>query len=191
MKRIVLALFIGIVTVSVNAQTKRWENNIYVDFGGVTKIADEDPYAFHIGYGLNYYFNDHWSLMPGIAFRAKFEPGDADGDEGAYDCSFIDLPIVGQYHLNLYKHNGFVFEAGPVFSFLVSNNQYYVGYLSDKDIYRNFDIGMQASIYLQLGRHWRLGMKGHLGFLDIAKKYPALSESYHCNELTASLDFHF
>lgn len=41
-----------------NAQEKNWEYNFYIDFGGVNSFPDEDgSYAFHIGYGLNYYIN--------------------------------------------------------------------------------------------------------------------------------------
>jgi hypothetical protein len=50
--------------------------------GYATEFTDEEaPTAFHVGYGLNYYLSSHWSIMPGVGYREKFEVGDATGKE--------------------------------------------------------------------------------------------------------------
>lgn len=178
-------------------QGKRIEHNFYIGLGYATEFADEEaPIAFHVGYGLNYYLTRHWSVMPGIGYRAKFEVGDVTGKEGAYDCSYIDIPVLIQYHLSNPRKSGLVVECGPVFSFIASNNQYYNDVnpyhpLNDKDIYRSFDFGLQPGIYYQMGKHWRLGLQGHVGLLNLEKDYPGVSGSYHFHDLTATLNFHF
>jgi len=178
-------------------QGKRIEHNFYIGLGYATEFADEEaPIAFHVGYGLNYYLTRHWSVMPGIGYRAKFEVGDVTGKEGAYDCSYIDIPVLIQYHLSNPRKSGLVVECGPVFSFIASNNQYYNGAdpnypLNDRDIYRPFDFGLQPGIYYQMGKHWRLGLQGHVGLLNLEKDYPGVSGSFHFHDLTATLNFHF
>ena len=178
-------------------QGKRIEHNFYIGLGYATEFADEEaPIAFHVGYGLNYYLTRHWSVMPGIGYCAKFEVGDVTGKEGAYDCSYIDIPVLIQYHLSNPRKSGLVVECGPVFSFIASNNQYYNGAdpnypLNDRDIYRPFDFGLQPGIYYQMGKHWRLGLQGHVGLLNLEKDYPGVSGSYHFHDLTTTLNFHF
>ena len=178
-------------------QGKRIEHNFYIGLGYATEFADEEaPIAFHVGYGLNYYLTRHWSVMPGIGYRAKFEVGDVTGKEGAYDCSYIDIPVLIQYHLSNPRKSGLVVECGSVFSFIASNNQYYNGAdpnypLNDRDIYRPFDFSLQPGIYYQMGKHWRLGLQGHVGLLNLEKDYPGVSGSFHFHDLTATLNFHF
>jgi hypothetical protein len=149
-----------VITLSIcalsHAQVKRLEHNFYLGLGGVNSTPyNDDSYAFRLGYGINCYFSNHWSFMPGVAVRARFEPGDEDGGEGAYDCTYIDIPLLAQYHLSSPKKSGLVVECGPVFSFIVSNNSYYIdadpaNRLNDKNIYKTLDLGIQPGIYYQL-----------------------------------------
>lgn len=82
-------------------QEKRVEHNFYIGLGGAHSFEGvDDPYAFHIGYGLDYYLTRHWSIMPGIGYRAKFEVGDYEEGIGSYDCSYFDVPVLIQYHLS-------------------------------------------------------------------------------------------
>ena len=82
-------------SLSAAAQNKRFEHNFYVGLGYATEFANEEaPIAFHVGYGLNCYLSPHWSIMPGIGYRAKFEVGDDEVGIGSYDCSFIDIPVL-------------------------------------------------------------------------------------------------
>lgn len=176
---------------------KHWEHNVYVDFGAAKSFPEEDsPFALHLGYGLTYYFNKHWSAMPGIAYRAKTEPGDADGTEGDCDCAYLDLPIVAQYHLPLAGRHAFVLELGPVFSLRTENGAYYFDAdpdspLQGEPIYKKFDFGLQPAVYYRTGRHWQFGLKGHLGFLNQSRRYSVPTDSYHFQDLTVSIGFRF
>ena len=165
-KRVLLTLSVAmLLSLPISGQDKHFEHNIYIGLGGAHSFEGvDDPYAFHIGYG--------------------------------YDCSFIDIPVLIQYHLSNPRKSGLVVECGPVFSFIASNNQYYIDAdpnhpLNDKDIYRSFDFGLQPGIYYQMGKHWRLGVQGHVGLLNLEKDYPGKSGSYHFHDLTATLNFHF
>ena len=197
-KRVLLTLSVAmLLSLPISGQDKHFEHNIYIGLGGAHSFeGEDDPSAFHIGYGLNYYLTRHWSVMPGIGYRAKFEVGDYEEGIGSYDCSYFDVPVLIQYHLSNPRKSGLVVECGPVFSFIASNNQYYNDAnpyhpLNDKDIYRSFDFGLQPGIYYQLGKYWRLGLQGHVGLLNLEKDYPGKSGSYHFHDLTATLNFHF
>lgn len=202
-KASILSLLIFALTapaLTAKAQNTRgnyWEHNVYVDFGGPNGFTSgDDSYSLHVGYGVSYYLSKQWSAAAGIAYRTKFEPGDSDDGEGNYDCSFVDIPLLMQYHLGLFGHSGLVFELGPVVSILASNSQYYIDSdpaspLSGKDIYRYFDLGLQPGVYYQAGKHWRIGIKGHVGLLNIERQYPTSHGSYHYTDLTGSIGYCF
>lgn len=193
MKRLSTVCAFLFVVLCVSAQHKRFEHNFYVGFGVASSFADgDDPCALHVGYGLNYYLSPRWSVMPGVGYREKFKLGSDDDGEVDYHCSFLDIPILVQYHFYNPQKGGWVVECGPVFSFITSNSEYgTVGPPMNADIYKNFDFGLQPGIYYQLGRHCRLGLQGHVGLLNIQKDYTWTHGSYHFHDLVATLNFHF
>ncbi len=195
MRRTIL-LAVLLTALATSAQTKRWENNFYLSHGFASDFddGDGDVMALHMGYGLNYYFNDRWSVMPGVAVRAKFGLGD-DGSE-SHECHWLDVPILAQYHLGLNGQSryGFVFEAGPTLSFLTSGDYYY----NDADPsdsrngereYHRLDLGVEPAVYFEL-KHWRWGLKYHVGLLNI-KHDQRTDPGYHYQDFTVVVNFHF
>lgn len=188
---------------TATAQVKHWEHNFYISGGVSNKFedGDDDHVALHLGYGLNYYFNQHWSVMPGIGLRTKFSFGDPDDGADSHGCTFLDIPVLAQYHLNG-QANGLVFELGPVFSFITDNDRYYIdAYYNDyndplngKKEYKNFDLGIRPGVYYQAG-HWRFGVQSYIGLLNIKKNYAYrisnISGSYHFTDIAATVGFHF
>lgn len=177
--------------------TRRIAYNIYGGFlGGAHGFADNDePYAAHFGFGVSYAIDRHWSVMPALAYRAKFEVGNDSPDVGQYDCSFIDVPVLVQYRPWGQHRSGLVVECGPVFSFRSSGGAYEI-YVADhslsieRQIYKNFDFGFQPGVYCQFGRHWQLGLQSYLGLLNIARQYEG-SENFRYRDLVLMLRYHF
>lgn len=101
---------------SARAQSKRWEHNIYQGMGWVNKFVKEDEQniALHVGYGINYHIDSRWSLMPGVGLRLK---GFGHDNENAGNCSstYIDFPILVQYHFGGEKRQGIVSSAALCF----------------------------------------------------------------------------
>lgn len=101
---------------SARAQSKRWEHNIYQGMGWVNKFVKEDEQniALHVGYGINYHIDSRWSLMPGVGLRLK---GFGHDNENAGNCSstYIDFPILVQYHFGGEKRQGIVLECALCF----------------------------------------------------------------------------
>jgi hypothetical protein len=176
MKQIILSTLLLLVAVNGYSQNRKWEHNIYVA-GGLLIDREwgesETGVSMKLGYGLNYYFSEHWSMMPGIDIRQDAENFFSSAKEGADsdDFVFLDIPILAQYHLDRWA-----FGLGPVFSFCVSNDTYYVDHdptskLNGKDKIKKFYLGLQPSIKYQIGRHFRIGIDGQIGLHDVRKSY--------------------
>ena len=176
MKQIILSTLLLLVAVNGYSQNRKWEHNIYVA-GGLLIDREwgesETGVSMKLGYGLNYYFSEHWSMMPGIDIRQDAENFFSSAKEGADsdDFVFLDIPILAQYHLDRWA-----FGLGPVFSFCVSNDTYYVDHdptskLNGKDKIKKFYLGLQPSIKYQIGRHFCVGIDGQIGLHDVRKSY--------------------
>ena len=101
----------------------------------------------------------------------------------AGNCSstYIDLPLLLQYHFNKEWKNGIVAECGPVVSFLAKGGKY-GGRTEDNVVngekeYRNFDLGLQPALYYET-KSWRFGVQAHVGLLDTKCKYLSLIHIY-------------
>lgn len=175
MRNIVFALLL-MAAVNGYSQDRKWEHNIYVA-GGLLIDREwgesETGVSMKLGYGLNYYFSEHWSLMPGIDIRRDAENFFSSAKDGADsdDFVFLDIPVLAQYHVDRWT-----FGLGPVFSFCVSNDTYYVDHdpnseLNGKDKIKKFYLGLQPSIKYQIGRHFRIGIDGQIGLHDVRKSY--------------------
>ena len=175
MRIIVFALLL-MAAVNGYSQDKKWEHNIYVA-GGLLIDREwgesETGVSMKLGYGLNYYFSEHWSMMPGIDIRQDAENFFSSAKDGADsdDFVFLDVPVLAQYHLDRWA-----FGLGPVFSFCVSNDTYYVDHdpnseLNGKNKIKDFYLGLQPSIKYQIGRHFRVGIDGQIGLHDVRKSY--------------------
>ena len=176
MKKIIISALLLMAAVSGFSQDRKWEHNIYVA-GGLLIDREwgesETGVSMKLGYGLNYYFSEHWSMMPGIDIRQDAENFFSSAKDGADsdDFVFLDVPVLAQYHVDRWT-----FGLGPVFSFCVSNDTYYVDHdpnskLNGKDKIKKFYLGLQPSIKYQIGRHFRIGIDGQIGLHDVRKSY--------------------
>ena len=176
MKKIIISALLLMAAVNGYSQDRKWEHNIYVA-GGLLIDREwgesETGVSMKLGYGLNYYFSEHWSMMPGIDIRQDAENFFSSAKDGADsdDFVFLDVPVLAQYHVDRWT-----FGLGPVFSFCVSNDTYYVDHdpnseLNGKNKIKNFYLGLQPSIKYQIGRHFRIGIDGQIGLHDVRKSY--------------------
>ena len=140
-------LFLLGITHPAAAQKKRWEHNIYESVGKVNKFDndDEQTIAIRLGYGINYYLTEKWSVMPGVALRMK-TCGETNDYSGRCSYTYFDLPILAQYHTGGDKKNGFMIECGAVLSFLTHERRWSgLGWAPSHPFdgykrYKNFDI---------------------------------------------------
>lgn len=191
-------LMCGAVNVSAqeDAQTtskfKRFENNFYIGTGLFIERYNE-PYnqskyfrtdkgfSVKLGYGLNYYFTEMFSLMGGLAYReeAMVRFGNWDGgDDDSF--SFIDVPVVFQVHLkdNENPNGKWMVGLGLVYSHCNGNDQYYIdadpndpldGEIKIKDNY----ISLMPCAAYEI-KHFRFGVEAYIGLNDVNRKYEGL-----------------
>lgn len=175
MRKIVIALLL-MAAVNGYSQDRKWEHNIYVA-GGLLIDREwgesETGVSMKLGYGLNYYFSEHWSLMPGIDIRRDAENFFSSAKDGADsdDFVFLDVPVLAQYHVDRWT-----FGLGPVFSFCVLNDTYYVDHdpnseLNGKNKIKDFYLGLQPSVKYRIGKHFLVGIDGQIGLHDVRKSY--------------------
>ncbi len=123
MKKLLLsiALVLGMNSIA-QAQTKKFEHNIYWSVGLVTETShygSTNGYSFRTGYGLNCYFSEKFSLMPCITLRQEIETLSFNEDGADPFCyTFVDVPVMAQFHLPAGKCK-WVFGVGPMFSYCI------------------------------------------------------------------------
>ena len=200
MKKIILCLMLGLgLCGEAQSQKMKLEHNVYLSTGWLSISDDghmDHGLTFRAGYGLNCYLSERFSVMPGVAIRGEVEDGLAEHLDGADidRFAFLDIPVVAQLHLGS-GHNKWVAGLGPVFSFCVSNDNYYIdgdpnSPLNGKDKIKDFSLELQPSVMYEVGK-FRFGMEGLIGLLDIKRRYPQTSDSIHLHSVMATVGFHF
>lgn len=187
MKQICLALLL-LFALEADAQQKKWEHNVYAGAGLMMEghgYSSETGLALQAGYGLTYRFSDQWSVRPGVALRSVLENGFADSADGADDdvFTFLDIPILGQYQVGVGK-GSLTFGLGPVFSFCVDNDTYYVDAepwspLNKLDKCTTFSFGLQPSIDYRVWKHLSVGVDGYVSLSNLKNNHGLTSGSKH------------
>ncbi len=169
------------------AQEKKWEHNFYVSVGEFIEtgtIEDEkhnvNGITTRLGYGLNYYFSESFSVMPGLALHDDIEKPFKDWDDKNYDhFNFLDVPVVAQYHIAA-GIGKLMFGFGPVFSFSIYNDTYDTAEgwvpnhpLKGKTKIKTFNFSVMPCVAYETKR-MRFVLDGSLGLLDVQKKYGKL-----------------
>ncbi|SDF30598.1 Outer membrane protein beta-barrel domain-containing protein [Bacteroidales bacterium KHT7] len=199
MKKLLLsiALVLGMNSVA-QAQTKKFEHNIYLSAGMVTEAShygSTNGYSFRIGYGLNYYFSEKFSLMPCITLRQESETlssPEVGGDPFSY--GFVDVPVLAQFHLPAGKCK-WVFGVGPMFSYCIGKDSYYIDavpdhWLNGKEKLNDFSVGVQPSIMFEFWK-MRIGVEGNIGLTNVRKKYDPSFENTYIHGIVGTVNFHF
>lgn len=198
MKKILLSIMLASCVCSMQAQTKKWEHNILASAGLLIDHTDgttDEGLSLKLGYGLNHYFSDTFSLMPCIALRQE-TVGLTSSKEGADDDAFLflDVPVVAQFHLTA-DNSKWVLGLGPVLSFCLQNDTYYIDAnpgspLNGKDKIKTFGLSLQPSVMYETG-HFRIGMEGTIGLTDIKENHGLTSGSKHLHNIMATIGYHF
>lgn len=190
---------------------KRFENNFYIGLGRFIDRYNE-PYnqskhfdtekglTIKLGYGLNFYFTEKFSLMGGLAYREddihafEDEPEGADSDY----FSFWDVPVVFQVHLNAPQStNGkWMVGLGLVYSHCKENCTYYIdadpndpldGEIKIKDNY----ISLMPCAAYEI-KHFRFGVEAYIGLNDVNRKYEGrVSGEKHLHNVCGVVAFKF
>jgi hypothetical protein len=200
MRKINIIILFLITVFSASAQEKRWENHFFLGQGGIVDFKDgssKGGMSFVAGYGLSYRLSHQWSVMPGVTMRLVGETLPAENFDGYdYDVlSFLDVPFLVRYHTGIGKRS-WVFGIGPVLSYCVKNETYYVdgdprSPLNDLLKCKDFSLGLQPTISYQFARHFSVGLDSYICLTNLRRQYDIVDGRLFIHSFTVRMAFNF
>jgi hypothetical protein len=199
MKKICIALML-LTALAAQAQQRKWENKFYAGAGLMASKTDADNahgLALQAGYALTYHFSRQWSLMPGVAVRNVAENGFGSSADGADDdvFTFLDIPLLVQHRVGSGKGST-TLGLGPVFSFCVDNDAYYIDAEPQSPLNKLakcnlFSLGLQPSLDHRLTNHFSLGLDAYICLTNLKRNHGLTSGSKRIHCLTAHVAWTF
>lgn len=188
--RIIAAAFAALVFIQgVSAQNSGKPVQVHIRIGGgvfaeTGSATDWSPgLVTRVSAGVEKSIADDWSVMAGGGYRSQlsdiahagWQGNDPDG------LSLADAFLVGRYRIDNGR-NAFVFGLGPQISFVTTNDTYYIDAdpnhpLAGRKKFKNADYGIQPSVYMEIGKHWELGIEGCFGLRNMRIRYSDFSTS--------------
>ena len=206
-KRIIFvmaAALLGLTMVAQESRT-RLESNFQLGSGLFMEsgyLADEQNpgLVLRLSYGLDIPFNENWSMMPGVGYRAQlgdirhfmWQGNDPDG------MTLADVFVIARFHYQETDGSRFVIGFGPALSYMVSPDTYYIDAdLSDpvngKEKFKRYDLNLLPSVTFLRGMHFQWGVEANIGLLNAMRQYPEYNRngSIHLHYLALTCGWHF
>ena len=167
MKKIMLAVIIAVVSMSVNAQTSfgvKAGLNLATITGDDTEEADFRT-SFNVGAVAEFKIAEKFSIQPEVSYSSQgWESSGSDWKE-TIKLDYINIPVMAKY----YVIEGLSIEAGPQVGFLVSaeaefeegdleGSEDIKDFVSSVDFGLNFGVGYKLDFGLNFGARYNLGL---------------------------------
>ncbi len=172
MKKFLMTAVLGMFALAGFSQVK-WDAKFGMNFSNMTKIDESKALpGFTLGVGMDYGFNENWSLQSGLMISSKgfkFKEGDW---KDKYRSIYLDIPILAAYKFNISDNTKFVINAGPYLAIGLGGKNKETDEedikLFDKDGYdwKRFDLGIQYGIGLELSDRYLINLTGQNGFIS-------------------------
>lgn len=172
MKKFLMTAVLGMFALAGFSQVK-WDAKFGMNFSNMTKIDESKAFpGFTLGVGMDYGFNENWSLQSGLMISSKgfkFKEGDW---KDKYRPIYLDIPILAAYKFNISDNTKFVINAGPYLAIGLGGKNKETDEedikLFDKDGYdwKRFDLGIQYGIGLELSDRYLINLTGQNGFIS-------------------------
>lgn len=174
MKKFLMTAVLGMFALAGFSQVK-WDAKFGMNFSNMTKIDESKALpGFTLGVGMDYGFNENWSLQSGLMISSKgfkFKEGDW---KDKYRPIYLDIPILAAYKFNISDNTKFVINAGPYLAIGLGGKNKETDAedikLFDKDGYDwdRFDLGLQYGVGLELNDRYLINLTGQNGFISPA-----------------------
>lgn len=181
MKKFLMTVVLGMFAVAGFSQVK-WDARLGVNFSNLTGDGDTKALTgFTLGVGMDYGFNESWSLQSGLMFTSK---GCKEKDAYKARPIYLDIPILAAYKFNISDNTKFVINAGPYLAFGLGGKVKYDGGGDNKCFgddgwdMKRFDLGIQYGIGLELSDRYLINLTGQNGFIDVADGGDAKNMSF-------------
>lgn len=192
MKKIVILLLISLTTYSVSAQVT-W--NVKGGVGLASCLMEEvnnakSKFVGKIGLGIEMPFASDWSLMPSLEMAWKGAAWENYTKETLNE-SYLQIPVLVAYRLNLNPHWNVTLKVGPYFAWLLSAKDKieYMGETSEYDLIdfdaNRLDIGLDAGVDFEYHR-FVFGLEYEIGFMSMHPDIEIKNSAFY---LTAGYKF--
>lgn len=185
MKKAILSIFL-LVTFSVTTYSQiSWNAKAGINFS--TDSGGDYDYkpGYQIGAGLEYQFNNKWSLQPSLMLITKGLKSSGEylpeyGD-GSFDIKenrmYLQLPILAAYRFSLNEGLNLVLSAGPYVAYGIGGKYTNKVTSEGKDIptesntfsdtYNRIDAGVNTGVTLEMNK-FTVGVFGEYGLVKVA-----------------------
>ena len=172
MKKFLMTAVLGMFALAGFSQVK-WDAKFGMNFSNMTKIDESKALpGFTLGVGMDYGFNENWSLQSGLMISSKgfkFKEGDW---KDKYRPIYLDIPILAAYKFNISDNTKFVINAGPYLAIGLGGKNKETDEEDIKVFYKDgydwkrFDLGIQYGIGLELSDRYLINLTGQNGFIS-------------------------
>ena len=159
-----LVSVVGFSQVSWNAKVGMNISNFTGDFDMNAKVG------FKIGGGMEYGFNEIWSLQPSLFVSSK----GAKKDELSVNAVYLELPVMAAARFKVADNTNIVLSAGPYFACGIAGNskvdlgkgRLEVDTFGDDGLLKRGDVGLGIGVAAEFGKII-VGLDGQFGFVDV------------------------
>lgn len=187
MKKIVLTALFGLTALSGFSQVT-WDVKAGMSLSNFTQMDGGAKIGYSVGVGMDYAFNETWSLQSGVNFTSKGTK-ESDYDDGMKEeakifSHYIDIPVLAAFKMPIKDNIKLVVNAGPYFSAGLGGKYDYnfEGYGiesksgkedlftkangQEKAMMKRFDMGLQYGVGTEINEHFLVNLTGQCGFLS-------------------------
>lgn len=189
MKKFLLTALLGMFAVAGFSQIK-WDARFGMNFSNQNGYEGDGPSAipgFTLGVGMDYGFNETWSLQSGLMITSKGSKlsYEDDGDKIEYKTRpvYLELPILAAWKYAINDNMKLVINVGPYLAVGVGGKEkfeYTYSGQTNKGEYKlfkkedganeammkRFDMGIQYGVGLEISEHYLVNFTGSHGFLN-------------------------
>lgn len=175
MKKLFLLLAILLMgNIAVMAQDSKVSWNVKAGLnlsnwtGGDTESTDA-KIGFKVGAGMEYAFDQTWSLQPSLFFTTKGAKDTWEGDTFTTNQIYLELPVNVQARVPVSDNLNVLFAAGPYFAYGIGGKMSGGGYEEDTfgdGNFKKIDAGVGLGVSFEISKII-LGLEGQLGLTKL------------------------
>lgn len=181
MKKLVLTTVMALFALTGFSQIK-WDARVGMSMSNVTKMDESGmKVGYTLGAGLDYSFNDTWSLQSGLMFTSKGSNYSEKKYEVKTNVHYLEIPVLAAMKFGISENMKFVVNAGPYLGFGLGGKQTteYDGKKQGGDVkvfkkyqgmnkayLKRFDLGLQYGVGLEINEHYLVNLTGQYGFIS-------------------------
>lgn len=182
MKKTLLTLLLGLLTI-VGYSQARFDIHGGMSMANITNSEADLKVGYTLGVGMDYSFNDMWSLQSGLNFTSKGCKASEAGVDLKMNPVYLDIPLLAALKINITEGNRFLINLGPYVGFGLGGKMTVEqgGAEIGTKLFKKVDgaqeavmnrcaIGLQYGIGFELDNHYLVNLTGQYGFTNMVKE---------------------